>query len=341
MHASLLRHGPVPGLACGVLFMITGALQAASAADTPRALLGLMGEAIERIAYEGTFVHVQGDDSSVMHVSHQLQDGRIVERVSCEDAGRELIRDAEGVTGIFADQRTVLVEPRTERAGRLRSPLSESLAGPTEIDDALYLLALGSSERIAGRDTRGIVIRPRDGFRYGYRLWLDRETHIPLKTQLVDGRGQVLEQILFTQISYAQKPVAMGMRPAASAMAAAGGSGEAPQAGAGEPAGQLWVATRLPPGFRLTARQARIPGDAPRGLQQIVYSDGLATVSLFVEQAIVTVGPIEGLSQVGAANAYTITMGDHMVTAMGEVPVRTVRLLATSTRRVGDGVAAH
>lgn len=341
MHVSPLRHGPVPGLACGVLFMIAGVLQAAPAAETPRALLELMGEAIERIAYEGTFVHVQGDDSSVMHVSHQLQDGRIVERVSCEDAGRELIRDAEGVTGIFADQRTVLVEPRTERAGRLRSPLSESLAGPSEIDDALYLLALGSSERIAGRDTRGIVIRPRDGYRYGYRLWLDRETHVPLKTQLVDGRGQVLEQILFTQISYVQKPAATDMRPAASAMAVTGGGGEASQAGAGEPTSQLWAATRLPPGFRLTARQARIPGDAPRGLQQIVYSDGLATVSLFVEPAIVAIGPIEGLSQVGAANAYTITMGDHMVTAMGEVPVRTVRLLATSTRRVGDDVAAH
>ncbi|MBW7931402.1 MAG: MucB/RseB C-terminal domain-containing protein [Gammaproteobacteria bacterium] len=340
MHASPLRHGPVPGLACGVLFMIAGALQAASAADTPRALLELMGEAIERVAYEGTFVHVQGDDSSAMHVSHQLQDGRIVERVSCEDAGRELIRDAEGVTGIFADQRTVLVEPRAERAGRLRSPLSESLAGPSEIDDALYLLALGSSERIAGRDTRGIVIRPRDGFRYGYRLWLDRETHVPLKTQLVDERGQVLEQILFTQISYAQKPAA-DVQPAVSAMAAAGGGREVPPAGAGASAGQLWVASRLPPGFRLTARQARIPADAPRDLQQVVYSDGLATVSLFVEPAIVAIGPIEGLSQVGAANAYTITMGDHMVTAMGEVPVRTVRMLATSTRRVGDGTAAH
>jgi len=336
MRASPLQHGPAPRLACGLLFLVAGALQAASAAETPRALLELMGEAIGQTSYEGTFVHVQGDDSSVMHVSHQLQDGRIVEHVSCEDAGRELIRDAAGVTGIFADRRTVLVEPRLERAGRLHGPLSESLADGPGVDEGLYLLALGPSERIAGRDARGLVIRPRDGFRYGYRLWLDRETNVPLKTQLVDGQGQVLEQILFTQISYGQKPAAPGGQAAASPVPAAAGAGEAPQVWVGEPARQAWAAARVPPGFRLTARQARVPSNAPRSLQQVVYSDGLATVSLFVEPAIVAIGPIEGWSQLGAANAYTITMGDHMVTAMGEVPVRTVRMLATSARRLGD-----
>ena len=86
----------------------------------------------------------------------------------------------------------------------------------------------------------------------------------------------------------------------------------------------------MPPGFRLTVRQAKVAPDAGSGLRHLVYSDGLATVSLFIEPAVAASEQAEGLSQIGAANAYTTTIRGHMITAVGEVPVRTVEMFARS-----------
>jgi sigma-E factor negative regulatory protein RseB len=98
-----------------------------------------------------------------------------------------------------------------------------------------------------------------------------------------------------------------------------------------------WQAAEIPPGFRLTVPEARVAPDAGRGLRHLVYSDGLATVSLFIEPAVAASEQAEGLSQIGAANAYTTTMGGHMVTAVGEVPARTVEIFALSARPLKSG----
>ena len=82
----------------------------------------------------------------------------------------------------------------------------------------------------------------------------------------------------------------------------------------------------------LTVRQAKVAPDAGTGLRHLVYSDGLATVSLFIEPAVAASEEAEGLSQIGAANAYTTTVDGHMITAVGEVPERTVEILAQSAR---------
>lgn len=319
----------------GVLLIPGGLALPAAAAEPARALLERMNEAAEHLPYEGTLVHLQGADSSVLHIVRQLQDGHITERVSCEDAGRQIIRNDAAVTGIFPDQHAVLVEARDGRQ-QPRSPLPDRLPGPAGIDDALYLLSFAAPERIAGRDTQGIVIRPRDGFRYGYRLWLDRATFLPLKTQLVDERGHVLEQILFTRISVPAQ-VAAPPSAAVTSSAPAPPPAQGRNVPAGPPAaaaGDEWVVTQLPPGFRLAVRKARITPGTAGSLRQVVYSDGLATVSLFVEPAVAAAEQAEGLSQMGAANAYTTTLNGHMITAVGEVPVRTVEMFARSARIV-------
>ena len=102
------------------------------------------------------------------------------------------------MTCIFPDQRTVLVEERDER-DRVQSPLRGRLPGASSINDAYYHLAFAGTERIAGRNAQIIAIRPKDSFRYGYRISLDRATAMPLKTQLVDEQGRTMEQILFSR----------------------------------------------------------------------------------------------------------------------------------------------
>lgn len=319
-------------VAPGLVLVLAGLPSAAPAAEAPRAMLERMANAVEYLNYEGTLVHLHGGDSSVLHITHQVQDGQVTEKITCEDAGRQLIRNKDEVTGIFPDQHAVLVEPRDGRA-EPSSPLRGRLPGAASIDDSLYLLSMAPPERIAGRDTRGIVIRPRDGFRYGYRIWLDRATYMPLKTQLVDEQDRVLEQLLFTQIVLPERIPASAVKPTVATGAyAVRRAAKAATGPATDQAGAQWTVMALPPGFRLTVRKAQPAPDALNGLRHIVYSDGLATVSLFVEPAVAASEQAEGLSQIGAANAYTTSIDGYMVTAIGEVPARTVEMFAGSAR---------
>lgn len=303
----------------------------ARAADDPRAWLDRMGNAVEFLNYEGTLVHVHGDDSSTIDIVHRVEGGRVTERITSRDAGREIIRTDDEVTCIFPDQHTVLIEQRDDR-DRSQSPLRMHLPGST-VDDALYHVSFASAERVAGRPTQAIAIRPKDAFRYGYRIWLDRATGMPLKTQLLDEQGQLLEQLFFSEVALAGRIPDSAVRPsvAIESFAVRRSPPEA-EAATARPDGD-WVVTELPPGFRLTVQQAKVSPNAGLGLRHLVYSDGLATVSLFVEPAVAASEQAEGLSQVGAANAFTTTSGGHMITAVGEVPARTVEIFARSARQ--------
>jgi sigma-E factor negative regulatory protein RseB len=305
----------------------------AVAADDPRAWLERMGQAVERLNYEGTLVHVIGNDMKRLRVVHRVDKGEVTEKIASDDPGREIIRNGDEVTCIFPDQRMVLVEERNE-LDRSHSPLRSRLPGVGGIRDAFYHLSFAGTERIAGRKTQVIAIRPKDSFRYGYRIWLDRATAMPLKTQLVDEESRMLEQILFSDIGLPERIPDSDVRPSMPIDSFAVRRAAVSLTTIPAEPGADWSATQLPAGFALTVRQARTAPDAERGLRHLVYSDGLATVSLFIEPAVAASEQAEGLSQIGSANAYTTVHDGHMVTAVGEVPARTVELLAQSARPV-------
>ena len=310
----------------------------ARAADDPRAWLERMSYAVEYLNYEGTLVHVHEGDSSTLKIVHRVDDGHVTERITSEDGGREIIRTDDEVTCIFPDQRTVLVEQRDER-DRSQSPLRMRLPSANNIDDSLYHVAFSGAERIAGRATQAIAIRPKDAFRYGYRIWLDKTTAMPLKTQLLDEQGQLLEQLFFSEVALTNRIPGSAVRP--SVPIESFSVRRSPEPAPASPSeAESWSVTGLPPGFTLAVEQAKVAPDARPELRHLVYSDGLASVSLFIEPAVAASEQAEGLSQIGAANAYTTTVGGHMITAMGEVPVRTVELFARAARPVA-AVSTH
>ncbi|MCC7258029.1 MAG: MucB/RseB C-terminal domain-containing protein [Gammaproteobacteria bacterium] len=303
----------------------------AHAASDPRAWLERMTEAVDTLNYEGELVHVFGGDTSVLTIVHRVENGQQTERVTADDGSCEIIRNADEVTYILPDQRTVLVEKR-DPAAASESPLRGHLPGPAGVDATLYHVAFGERDRIAGRDALGVAIRPKDGYRYGYRLWLDRVTAMPLKTQLVDEQGTVLEQVLFTQITLPAHLSRALVRPTIAADSFAVRRPAAAPPGAAATAPEGWASREVPPGFRLTVRQARSGPDGVGALRHMVYTDGLATVSLFVEPAVAASEQAEGLSQIGSANAFTAIVEGRMVTAIGTVPARTVEIIAQSAR---------
>ena len=157
-----------------------------------------MSRAVEELNYRGTFVHVLDGtlEMETLHIVHRNADGQSGERIlSLDGAGREFVRQGASVQGIFPDRRIVLFETRSDV-----SPLVSALPSNTAELAPHYEITLGGIARVADRPVQVLEIKPRDEFRYGYRLWLDQETAMPLQSALIDEQGEVVEQILFTEI---------------------------------------------------------------------------------------------------------------------------------------------
>jgi sigma-E factor negative regulatory protein RseB len=317
-----------PGL---VLASMLCALPVATLADEARAWLERMEEAVESLSYEGTFVHMIGNRIETMHVIHRAIDGDVAERLFSRDQpGREVLRRNDKVTCIFADQRTVLVEQRRGRSG---APLLGALPRDSGAVEEWYDFREAGDDRKLGRSARIIEIRPRDGFRYGHRLWLDELTAMPLKVQLLDHQGVAVEQIQFVSMVLPAQISDARLEPD---IAIEGFTwyqqesppplpgGEAPAAG--------WSLEDPPPGFRLTEFRVRTLPGSDHPVEHMVYSDGLASVSVFVEPAEATDRELSGLSRMGAAHAFTLILDGRQITAVGEVPPHTVQHIARSLR---------
>ncbi len=309
----------------------------ASAADDPRGWLDRMGYALEYLNYEGTLVQLHGTEAAVMHVVHRVEDGVRAERITAlDDVGREIIRGGDGATCILPDQQEVMVEQR-EAGQPAASPLRDQFSRDARFDEGLYRLAIASGGRLVGRDTRLVTVRPTDSYRYGYRLWLDHATAMPLKVQVAGDDEAVVEQLLFTAIDLPERIPESSVRPSRALDKFTRQSWPRPALRAAAPASTSgWRVDFLPPGFRLAAVRAQPTGTAGSSLEHRVYTDGVASVSVFIEGGVTPLEQGEGPSRVGAANAWTVRSGDHLVTAVGEVPARTVEAIARSVQRTAE-----
>jgi sigma-E factor negative regulatory protein RseB len=198
--------------------------------------------------------------------------------------------------------------------------------------EANYSIDRGPFKKTLGRRTQMIMVQPRDQFRYGYRLWLDDETAMPLMSQLCDRNGRVIEQIMFAELNFRERIPADAVKPAIS------GEGyrwleQNVQAPRTADAALGWNVRRLPAGFQLTTWRIQIIAGSNAPVRHLVYSDGLASVSVFIEPRNAQTEAMRGLAKVGAAFAYSRNLDGHQVTAVGEVPAETVEAIAAGVRK--------
>ncbi len=312
------------------------------AGPSPHDWLKRMVGANEKLNYQGTLVHMCDGTMDVMHIVHRVDHGQVTERMTAQAAGgREIIRSADEVMCILPDQKKVMVEHSAVPDSPMASKTS-NFPSFSNIDKSLYVVEGLGTDRIADRDTIKLAVRPADTFRYGYRLWLDRRTALPLKFELVDDTGQALEQGVFTEIKFYDSIAAQDVRPTIATdefewqrssvrSNEARGDGEGTDAAAGGALRSKWRAVSLPPGFKLTFARSRLDAGAVTPMEQLVYSDGLATISVFIEAEVEPSAAVEGVSKIGATNAFTTFKDGYLITAMGGVPLGTARMVALST----------
>jgi len=338
---------------CAVVGALLTALpQRSRGADDPREWLQKMSQALATRNYDGTFFHLSEGRVETMRIVHRVRAGRVTERLqSLDGSGREFVRNNDELTCYLPDQHTVLVEPRQDHGPFLGS-LPQFGADVNEF----YRIESLPATHILGRAARVIAVNPKDQFRFGYRLWLDEKTAMPLKTQLCDSRGQVIEQIFFARLDMPENIPDSDLAPAVRTEGMRWVR-QGPSHDSASPALSAYRASELPPGFRLTVAGAQTIGGATVPASHLVYSDGLATVSVFVEAqppdargagggtdaspSAPAEPPMQGLARVGSGYAYSTVVQGHQVTAVGEVPAKTVEFIAHSVKSSGGAELPH
>jgi len=305
---------------------------------TPAQWLERMDHALTTRNYDGTFSHWQGGRVEMLRIIHRLQDGTVSERLaSLDGSGREFIRTGASLACYLPDRRTVLVEQR---------PTEDSLVGFPTVNDqtaSLYDIREVGHTRLNRRVTHVITISPRDEYRYGYRLWVDDTTAMPLKSQLANAHGQVIEQIVFANLTLSSRIPDAAFRPDISTAGFQWLRNDvAPQAQPGA-AALAWSAMTLPPGFRMTVHSAQIMPGSTGAVDHLVFTDGFASVSVFVERQLAPSGPppVPESATVGSSSAFSTVVDGHKITAVGEVPPATVRFIATQLRSQGAAPAGR
>src|SRR5277367_1382151 len=266
-------------ISCAVVGALLAALpQRSRGSDEPRDWLLKMSQALMTRNYDGTFFHLSGGRIETMRIVHRVRGGRVTERLqSLDGSGREFISNNDELTCYLPDQHTILVQPRPQRGPFLGS-LPQFGA---DVNESYRIESLPATH-VLGRPVRVIAVNPKDQFRFGYRLWLDEKSAMPLKTQLCDSRGQVLEQIFFARLDMPETIADTDLAPAVHTEGMRWVRLQHSQ-DAASPALSAFRASELPPGFRLTVAGAQTLGGGTGPASHLVYSDGVATVSVFVE----------------------------------------------------------
>src|SRR4051812_6087776 len=310
--------------ALAVACVLVAGLAQAQTSSSPEALdwLRKIQEATHTLSYSGTFVYQHGGRSETSRITRFSDPAGDNEKVEVMDGvPRELVRTRDTVKCYLPDSKVVKVERRTgEREFPALLPDAVALLGQH------YDISLGETRRIAGLECRAVVLKPKDNLRYGYRLYADQHTGMLMKAVTFDSSGRDVEQFMFTQLSMGHVTRDM-VKPRHAATSA----WRIEDAGAVPASLQGWAVAGDLPGFRKIVELKRRLGDS-RPVGQLVYSDGLAAVSVFIEpmegyrEAVRT-----GLASMGATHIYTRQVANHMVTVVGEAP-------ATSVQRIADSV---
>jgi sigma-E factor negative regulatory protein RseB len=308
-------------LLCGLLPAVAGA------AETQRealAMLEKMAAASRTVNYSGTFVFNHGGQSETSRIAHFVNPaGGVLERLETLDGpAREVIRTNDQVSCYLPGTKTVLVDPRGSRQFPLRLEQIQDLAKH-------YRVVKESLDRVAGFECQWVALQPKDSLRYARRFCAELQTGLPLRARTLNEKNQTVEAFGFSTLQiggsfnrdlvrskYAAISTRQNWRVDRTAMTASdsGDSG--------------WIVKNTPAGFTKQMELRRsMPGKSGY-MSHLVFSDGLAAISVFIEPGGKQGKPT--LRHQGAVHIYTRPVGDYTVTVLGETPAETVLQLARS-----------
>ena len=289
-----------------------------------------MSSAFTENNYDGVFNYYTGSDIATLRIVHMVIDGVMHERLThMNGAAREIIRTGGNVDCILlpGDQLLDLEIPE--------GPFARAFVRRFDQLEGNYTVSVRGEDRVAGRRAFRLAVEPKDQDRFGYRLWLDQETKLLLKSELVDVGGERLEIFQFATIKFADQVQAQSLESDQVDGSVVSHLKLVSEATRPLPVGMMpWRAGWVPAGFTMAAADLRLTPGNLKAVATLMYSDGLAAFSIFVED-MPDAGAATMVSRNGATVAVThLTDGpadkQSLVTLVGELPTETAQKISRS-----------
>ncbi len=305
------------GLACS-------SAQAAPGID-PLAWLQRAALASRTSSYAGTYVHNNGERTSTVRITHVNINGDENERIEALDGPPyEIVRRNEEMFCYFPDAKTV----RLDRRVNARFFPSIFRATPEAIA-ASYDVKLGKTERVLGYDCQWIRLQPKDALRFEQRLCSETTSGLVIRSKTMNDQKQVIEQYTFTDLKLGPHVARSDVKSIFEARVKQWITDSQPREEAkGVDTG--WSVANPPVGFqKVTELRRTLPGRA-QPVSQLIFSDGIASLSVFVEPNGAPARTDEAATEDGTTTFFVRPMGDHLVTVLGEVPLATAQQVGRS-----------
>ncbi len=290
-----------------------------------------MHEASRKRSYVGTFVVSSTAAMSSARIWHVCQGDQQVERVEAlTGPPRSVYRHNDQVHTFMPDIKLMLSE-RRESLGMFPDLLKSANSG---IADFYTAKAIGV-DRIAGIQTDVVELMPKDNLRFAYRIWAEAKSGLVLKLETLAGDGRVLEQAAFSEL---QLDVPLKMDKLLKMMGKTDGYRvEKLQLQKTTADTEGWVLKTPVQGFKSVSCYRRpMSGSVAAGHaepMQWTFSDGLASVSLFIEPYDSRLHQPASSLSIGATQTMTRRLDAYWLTVMGEVPLGTLQLFASGLER--------
>jgi sigma-E factor negative regulatory protein RseB len=313
----------VSGRVAPAVFVLALVASAARADDAMQ-WLARASHAARQLDYVGTIVYQIGPRVESSRVTHLYDEGHEFSKlVNLDGPAREVVRGDGEVRCYYPDAKLMRIEP-----GTFRDVFPSLLPEQQQSLSRYYDFRVLGEDRVGGRPVQVVVFEPRDGLRYGHRFWSDAKTGLLLKARVVNERGEGVEQFAFSDLTI-NAPIDRSMvQPSWPSVP----PDWQVQKNAGNdvvPQDTGWVVTRVPPGFSKIIEGFRKLRGRRERIAHLVFSDGLVSISVFVEPLMASSSPAGFLRQ-GGLNVYSVRQDDHLITVIGETPGATVRQIAHS-----------
>ncbi|MBC2692202.1 MULTISPECIES: MucB/RseB C-terminal domain-containing protein [Pseudomonas] len=291
-------------------------------ADEAQDWLNRLSQAEQQQSFQGTFIYERNGSFSTHNIWHRVQDGKVRERLLQLDGSAQEVVRIDGRTQCVSGSLVAGLEDTPDSSARALDP--QKLKN-------WYELAVIGKSRVAGRPAVIVSLTPRDQHRYGFELHLDRESGLPLKSLLLNEKGQLLERFQFTRLDTADVPDDQDLQASDECKIVALDSNKASAA----KTAQAWHSDWLPPGFELTSSSTHKDPQTKVQVSSLMYDDGLARFSVFLEPLngeVVTDTRTQLGPTVAVSRRLTTPDGEMMVTVVGEIPIGTAERIALSMR---------
>lgn len=283
-------------------------------------------EAAHELSYKGVFVYQSGNAAKSVQLTHMnYGQGEYARMMVLDGSPREVLAQGSDASIYNPKNEKVIIE---KKRGQNMFPalLPVSLDGIKHC----YQAQLGPYERVGGREAQVVTLSPKDHMRYGFRFWADKEYGLLLKVSMLNDQGLPLEQIGFSQLAWMEGQNMDWFRPKLdpSKSYVMGADGVPP---AKVDASDMdFGVTELPQGYRKIDQVKQMVPGKQLPVTQVIFSDGLSSISLFIEPLVKGVRPRVGHTIVGATNIYALVSEGHQVMVVGEVPEATVTQFANA-----------